>query len=112
MEKTLKKKFTKARLNIWTGILATVFLCLDYLTGFAIIHFRSLGWLIPKPTAFLLHHWLLPFLTFFLFIHLLISFDIYFLSARVKNKRIRRAVFWSLFSLSVLISTLITLLFE
>ena len=52
MAKPLKKKFTKARLNIWTGILATVFLGLDYLTGFAIIHFRSLGWLIPNRLLF------------------------------------------------------------
>jgi len=98
------KKIGKTRLNIFVGIIATIFLGLDYLAGFAIFHFRELGWLIPKPTAFLLHHWFLPFLTFFVLLHILLSFDNYFLIKRIKDIKKRRLIFWPIFLLFSAIS--------
>lgn len=96
----------RTKLNIWVGILAAVFLVLDYLTGFAIVHFRSFEWLMDKNTAFRLHHYFLPALTFFVLWHILLSFQHYVLNKKVTSKRIRKIFFTG----SIVVSAFLSLI--
>jgi hypothetical protein len=100
------KMVNRTKLNIWVGILAAVFLVLDYLTGFAIVHFRSFEWLMDKNTAFRLHHYFLPALTFFVLWHILLSFQHYVLNKKVTSKRIRKIFFTG----SIVVSAFLSLI--
>ncbi|HOO33092.1 MAG TPA: hypothetical protein PK466_09945 [Thermotogota bacterium] len=97
----------KTKLNIWVGILAVVFLLLDYLTGFAIIHFRSFEWLMDKNTAFTLHHYFLPALTFFVLWHVLLSFQNYVFNKKIRSRRIQRGFFITSIGISIFVSLIL-----
>jgi hypothetical protein len=98
------RMINRTKLNIWVGIFASIFLVLDYLTGFAIVHFRSFEWLMDKNTAFKLHHYFLPALTFFFFWHLLLSFQNYVFNKKFKSKKVRRIFFYTSIAISGFLS--------